>query len=138
MGNATVSSTGKTGNGTLHSVGGDGYDDYFMNLTALFDGNVIAVGEVLDEFRNVIRPLGGGGYAYGTSSPAPAATPPAYSQPRQGAGGAPGQTLCPSHQQPAEHINSPKGEFWKCPVNGTFINNYNAPGFKSACPAPKG
>lgn len=132
MSNATVSSSGKTQSGTLHSVGGNGFDDYFANLVGVFDGDLDDAMSVVKEVRAVLRPVGSG-YAYGSTVVAPASN-----EPRGDAGVPPGQTLCPSHKQPAKYIKGKTGgEFWKCPVNDTFINNYQSSGFKSECPQPK-
>lgn len=117
-----------------------------MNLTALFDGDATAVADVIGEFRNVIRPVGGG-YAYGTSTPAPAAQQPSYQQDTRGSAGAPpgAQTVCPTHQQPATWreggvsaaSGKPYNGFWKCAVTGSSISTFDGKGLKPSCPPPK-
>lgn len=128
MSNATISSSGKTPGGTLHSVGGVSYDDYFANLTALFDGNVEDAFDVLDEFRSVLRPAAAGA--------APAQQQD--HQPREGAGSPPGGAkMCPSHGQAAVHRAgvSKAGKdyaFWKCPVTDAIITDFKG-NLKSSC-----
>lgn len=136
MGNATVSSSGKTQAGTLHSLGGDGWDDYYSNLIALFDSDGNAVAAVVAEFQNSIRPVSGGGYAYGSSQLGGQSQQ--QDQPRQGAGQAPGGLpLCGDHQQPARSLVKDGNQLWICTVNDSFINNYKAPGIKAHCPPRK-
>lgn len=135
-----MSSSGKTQGGTLHSVGGAGFDDYYGNLIGVFEGDQDEANAVVEEMRQVLRPTAGGGYAYGTSSPSPQ-----QNQPRGNAGSPPGaQTLCPSHQQAAVWkdggVSKSTGKsytgFWKCPQNDSIITDHGG-ALKSSCPPPK-
>lgn len=131
-----MSSSGKTQSGTLHSLGGTNFDDYYANLAALYQGEPETIDDVIEEFKNVLRPSAAG------------SQPQQQSQqeypPRDGAGSPPGgQTLCPTHQKQADWqnggVSSGTGKaydgFWKCPVTGAGIS-FNGK-LKSACPPPR-
>lgn len=145
MSNATVSSSGKSQSGTLHSLGGSGFDDYYGNLIALFSGDPEAADAVIEEFKSVLTPVA----SFAAASAAinhgfPGST--AQNEPRQGAGAPPGAaTVCPTHGQPAvwreggvsQSSGKPYQGFWKCPVTSESISAFGGKGLKPSCPERK-
>ena len=119
MSGATISVNAKTAGGTLVSVGGVGYDDFHANLLGLYEGDAVAVGEVLAAMRSTVTPLSGGG-----SAPAvPAAVAAAFPQ------AAPVQPAAPAQQAPSCHHGVK--QFRSGEKNGRQWKAY-------FCPSPKG